>query len=179
MWTQFEVCSFVEPAITKGKDKWSVLRLCVVIVLMWRNSYEFCPKFSGNTSVSSDKLTSMSRGWNCCKTENGVRIWSEIPLVYPQILLFRVLQWEAQLLKAKYSFIMAAASRKNQFKVVLLGEGCVGKTSLMLRYVQDKFNEKHLTTLQVSCCHFLLAIRRLRYTVRTLYRDLDNTYNKT
>lgn len=45
---------------------------------------------------------------------------------------------------------MAAASRKNQFKVVLLGEGCVGKTSLMLRYVQDKFNEKHLTTLQVS-----------------------------
>ena len=74
---------------------------------------------------------------------------------------------------------MAAASRKNQFKVVLLGEGCVGKTSLMLRYVQDKFNEKHLTTLQVSCCDFLLAIRRLRYTVRTLYRDFDNTYNKT
>ncbi|XP_031552168.1 ras-related protein Rab-21-like [Actinia tenebrosa] len=45
---------------------------------------------------------------------------------------------------------MAAASRKNQFKVVLLGEGCVGKTSLMLRYVQDKFNDKHLTTLQAS-----------------------------
>lgn len=45
---------------------------------------------------------------------------------------------------------MATASRKNQFKVVLLGEGCVGKTSLMLRYVQDKFNDKHLTTLQVS-----------------------------
>jgi len=44
---------------------------------------------------------------------------------------------------------MAAAGRKNQFKVVLLGEGCVGKTSLMLRYVQDKFNDKHLTTLQV------------------------------
>lgn len=50
---------------------------------------------------------------------------------------------------------MASASRKNQFKVVLLGEGCVGKTSLMLRYVQDKFNDKHLTTLQVGnflCC---------------------------
>ncbi|KAJ7383647.1 Ras- protein Rab-21 [Desmophyllum pertusum] len=45
---------------------------------------------------------------------------------------------------------MATASRKNQFKVVLLGEGCVGKTSLMLRYVQDKFNDKHLTTLQAS-----------------------------
>jgi len=36
------------------------------------------------------------------------------------------------------------------FKVVLLGEGCVGKTSLMLRYVQDQFNDKHLTTIQAS-----------------------------
>lgn len=53
---------------------------------------------------------------------------------------------------------MAAASRKNQFKVVLLGEGCVGKTSLMLRYVQDKFNDKHLTTLQVRCLHFMVVI---------------------
>lgn len=44
---------------------------------------------------------------------------------------------------------MATANRKNHFKVVLLGEGCVGKTSLVLRYVQDKFNDKHLTTLQV------------------------------
>jgi len=45
---------------------------------------------------------------------------------------------------------MASGSRKNNFKVVLLGEGCVGKTSLVLRYCQDKFNDKHLTTLQAS-----------------------------
>ena len=36
------------------------------------------------------------------------------------------------------------------FKVVLLGEGCVGKTSLVLRYVEDAFNERHVTTLQVA-----------------------------
>ena len=37
-----------------------------------------------------------------------------------------------------------------QFKVILLGEGCVGKTSLMLRYINDQFNEKHLSTLQAA-----------------------------
>ena len=39
---------------------------------------------------------------------------------------------------------------KFQYKVVLLGEGCVGKTSVVVRYVQNSFNERHLTTLQAS-----------------------------
>lgn len=60
---------------------------------------------------------------------------------------------------------MAAASRKNQFKVVLLGEGCVGKTSLMLRYVQDKFNDKHLTTLQASFLNKRLNIDNQRVNI--------------
>lgn len=45
---------------------------------------------------------------------------------------------------------MEPVSNNNyNFKVVLLGEGCVGKTSVVLRYIEDKFNENHLTTLQV------------------------------
>jgi len=40
--------------------------------------------------------------------------------------------------------------RNFNFKVVLLGEGCVGKTSCVLRYVENKFNDKHITTLQAS-----------------------------
>lgn len=43
-----------------------------------------------------------------------------------------------------------SGSRNFSFKCVLLGEGCVGKTSLVLRYVENKFNDKHITTLQAS-----------------------------
>ena len=42
------------------------------------------------------------------------------------------------------------ANNGYNFKIVLLGEGCVGKTSCVLRYVEDKFNDKHITTLQVK-----------------------------
>lgn len=45
-----------------------------------------------------------------------------------------------------------------QFKVVLLGEGCVGKTSLVLRYCQNVFNDKHVTTMQVAILWIFLKI---------------------
>jgi len=37
-----------------------------------------------------------------------------------------------------------------QFKVVLLGEGRVGKTSLVLRYTQNQFDETQPSTVQAS-----------------------------
>uniref|UniRef100_A0A8C4ZAK0 Ras-related protein Rab-21 n=1 Tax=Gadus morhua TaxID=8049 RepID=A0A8C4ZAK0_GADMO len=44
----------------------------------------------------------------------------------------------------------SGGGRSSSFKVVLLGEGCVGKTSVVLRYCENKFNDKHITTLQAS-----------------------------
>lgn len=38
----------------------------------------------------------------------------------------------------------------NAFKLVLLGEGAVGKSSILLRYTQNKFIENHESTIQVS-----------------------------
>ena len=44
------------------------------------------------------------------------------------------------------------------FKVVLLGEGAVGKTSLMLRYTENKFVDKHISTIQAAFASKLLQI---------------------
>lgn len=41
-------------------------------------------------------------------------------------------------------------NRTVAFKVVLLGEGSVGKTSIVLRYTENLFNDKHIETQQAS-----------------------------
>ncbi|KAL1516586.1 hypothetical protein ABEB36_000482 [Hypothenemus hampei] len=62
---------------------------------------------------------------------------------------------------------MASSSSNGipNFKVVLLGEGCVGKTSLVLRYVEDKFNKKHITTIQASFLNKKINIDGKRITL--------------
>lgn len=55
-----------------------------------------------------------------------------------------------------------ASSPGYNFKIVLLGEGCVGKTSCVLRYVEDTFNDKHITTLQASFLNKKLNLRGKR-----------------
>merc|ERR1712137_18337 len=48
------------------------------------------------------------------------------------------------------------------FKIVLLGEGCVGKTSIVLRYCENQFNENHITTIQASFLRKALNISSQR-----------------
>lgn len=48
----------------------------------------------------------------------------------------------------------AGTSDLEAFKVVLLGEGAVGKSSILLRYIENKFNHKHLSTTQVYLYFF-------------------------
>ncbi|KAI6241772.1 Ras-related protein Rab-21 [Aphelenchoides fujianensis] len=45
---------------------------------------------------------------------------------------------------------MSASSSATAFKIVLLGEGAVGKSSLLMRYVEDKFVENRESTIQAA-----------------------------
>jgi len=41
-------------------------------------------------------------------------------------------------------------SNKKSFKIVLLGEGRVGKTSLTLRFIKDVFDDNQQSTIQAT-----------------------------
>ncbi|XP_069798116.1 ras-related protein Rab-21-like [Narcine bancroftii] len=61
---------------------------------------------------------------------------------------------------------MAAAPAKSYcFKVVLLGEGCVGKSSLVLRYCHNTFSDRHSSTFQASFLTKKLNISGKRVTL--------------
>eukprot|EP00005_Dracoamoeba_jomungandri_P001800 CAMPEP_0174256604 /NCGR_PEP_ID=MMETSP0439-20130205/5829_1 /TAXON_ID=0 /ORGANISM="Stereomyxa ramosa, Strain Chinc5" /LENGTH=203 /DNA_ID=CAMNT_0015339299 /DNA_START=54 /DNA_END=665 /DNA_ORIENTATION=- len=51
------------------------------------------------------------------------------------------------------------------FKIVLLGEGSVGKTSIVKRYVEDTFVDHHATTIQASFLSKRLNIDGKRLTL--------------
>lgn len=60
----------------------------------------------------------------------------------------------------------AGRATSQSFKVVLLGEGCVGKTSLVLRYTEDKFTDKHVSTLQVRLTRVIFTdVNTMVYTL--------------
>ena len=42
---------------------------------------------------------------------------------------------------------MAEASKKKQVQIIILGDGAVGKTSIIKRYSDKEFDEEHITTL--------------------------------
>merc|ERR1719397_1556544 len=56
---------------------------------------------------------------------------------------------------------------ETNFKVVLLGEGCVGKSSIVLRFVEDKFHRSHLSTLQAAFMNKMVFVgeRRVKLSV--------------
>lgn len=47
--------------------------------------------------------------------------------------------------------IMSTIPATNKYKIVLLGEGRVGKTSLLLRYTSGQYNDREVSTIQASC----------------------------
>ena len=57
----------------------------------------------------------------------------------------------AKLWLREHTNIEMAQSDHFKAKVVLLGEGAVGKTSIVTRYVKNTFNNQHVMTLQVLC----------------------------
>ena len=50
-------------------------------------------------------------------------------------------------------------SNKKEYKVVIIGEGRVGKTSIMIRFVEDKFNIKQQTTVNASYLQKTITIQ--------------------
>lgn len=64
---------------------------------------------------------------------------------------------------------MASRPGAGNAKVVLLGEGCVGKTCIVMRYVENKFNDKHDMTLQVcdanTDCSTCIEYRKMTRTL--------------
>ena len=51
---------------------------------------------------------------------------------------------------SKENFRDSIKNMSTRFKVVLLGEGRVGKTSVLLRYTKGEYDDRQISTLQAS-----------------------------
>ena len=71
-----------------------------------------------------------------------------------------------------------AQSQLYQFKLVLLGESAVGKSSLVLRFVKDQFSDYRESTVSASCLRMSADIdidwRSIPYTDSVTGRSDDN-----
>ena len=52
--------------------------------------------------------------------------------------------------KRVYQRLRSSSMSTERFKVVLLGEGRVGKTSILLRFTKGEYNDRQVSTLQAS-----------------------------
>lgn len=100
--------------------------------------------------------------WSCFSCvlrirESNVKFGPSLPSVHflCNALGFRLLNNFTQVQPFDVIMSSSSASGTHNFKIVLLGEGAVGKTSIVLRYVEDKFNDKHVSTLQVRIDYHL------------------------
>ena len=57
--------------------------------------------------------------------------------------------------------------KKNEFKIVIIGPGGVGKTNMLLRYVDNIFSESHIATIGVE--YKTKTITRGKYKVKFEY----------
>ena len=57
------------------------------------------------------------------------------------------------------------AAVKNQFKIVLLGEGRVGKTSTVLRYVQNQYDDNQVATIRATFLSKTLSVDGQKVTL--------------
>ena len=73
-------------------------------------------------------------------------------------------------------------TKEYKFKIVLLGDFCVGKTSLIRKFVFNLFDDKYLTTIGVSITkkQFSPIYKKKAFEVTLLIWDIngDNGYSK-
>jgi len=75
--------------------------------------------------------------------------------------------------------ISANRTRSRLLKVVLLGDGKVGKSSLMNRYVSNKFDAQSFHTIGVEFLNKEIIVDDQSYTIQVKLRVMVDPNSKT